>query len=117
MIRPILDHSFHNTSQSWFFTGHYRAENAHVILRVSIRQNAYLEQSYARVEAFDTVHNQWNEIASIPAKETASCSVSYVQNDLSAGDKILFQQDARKLLNLADVILQESAATALPKAA
>jgi hypothetical protein len=117
MLKPAVAPCFSNSSQSWHYTSHWHAVTRDVMLRVSIRRNAYDEQSFARVEAFDKTKNEWNTIGSVPFTSTACQEVSYVMRSLTPGQKALFERDAKRLLDLAMVIIQEPGAPKMPLAA
>ena len=80
--------------QSWWFQGTWRT--AGVVVRVSIRRNAYDEQSWARAEIFSPAALAWNLVASRTIKECRCKGVSYLQATVSAVD---FSADAAALVD------------------
>lgn len=85
-------------------TVHYRATYAFdkVALRVRIERNAYDHQSFAKVDAFDSRANRWNEIVDWPIRFCNAAQVSYTARGSSVED---FAQDDASLLAEAKAIL------------
>lgn len=116
MTKTAINPIAYNTDQSWNYQVHFLTGNG-VMLRISIRRNAYDNQSHARVEAFDGAGLKWNPLGSIPFETCACKTISYVQKQLTGSDMVLFEQDADRLLQMALVILQDSAAKRIPLSA
>jgi hypothetical protein len=92
----IVSEDFSNRGQSWTFNGIYRAGQGSAILRVEIRDNAYKEQSYAKIESWGS--ESWRFFTSLPVEEWYELTPSYTQKSLRPGDREQFLFLAGELL-------------------
>ena len=77
--------------QAWNYEGHVR--NDEHSLRVTIRRNAFDEQSWARVHRWDGT--QWQLVLNKPICHCHCKTLSYVQPNVKVAD---FKKDTEELL-------------------
>jgi len=94
----LIQKNLYNQNQSWNYLEIIEDTHGNR-LRISVRRNAYEEQSHAKVERWDG--NQWQFVTSIPITECACYDISYVTKD---PDQTLFEQDAVMLRLYAEAI-------------
>ena len=92
--KPISERVY-NQDQSWYFERTVTVTNSDVIikLRVSIRRNAYNDQSYARVDQWTATG--WERVIDAPIMECDCSAISYTDNKPAT---CLFKDDADRLL-------------------
>ena len=90
-VNPIISTKVFNESQSWHFVQIVKM-GGHK-LRVTIRRNAYDEQSFARAARWDGV--QWHTVVSDPITACVCRTISYVDRAVLAS---AFAADAERLL-------------------
>lgn len=101
MARPkpkLISERCYNQDQSWYFERTVKVKNEfnERSLRVTIRRNAYDNQSYARVDVWDTSKNVWNRVVNAPITECECKRISYVDNHISI---TVFGTDYSRLLD------------------
>jgi hypothetical protein len=89
---------FTNRSQSWCFEGIYR--NSSTLARVTVRSNAYDDQSHAKVEVWN--QHGWSHFTSLPTEKWYPSMPSYTK-------KALDGEDHKKFLNVRDLLLSKLA--------
>ena len=99
MKRPIklISQRCYYQDQSWYFerTVSLREGTTKSIkLKVSIRRNAYDNQSYARVYMWDGT--KWNQVVNSPITECVCKIISYVNLNITV---VHFEDDYTRLLN------------------
>ncbi|MFA7523703.1 MAG: hypothetical protein WCY71_12330 [Halothiobacillaceae bacterium] len=101
-VKNLDEVNFYNSQQSWFAQQHYELNGFKV--RVTIKRNAYDDQSSAIAQVLDAKTPKWNTIASIPHPQMKS-NGSYVIKSLSATQQATFKQDILTLINKAKMLL------------
>lgn len=86
----------HNSNQSWYLDEILEIKGKR--LHVEIRKNAYVIQSYGKIELWDG--NKWNGVHSVPG-ELLKTSASYVQKGITCSS---FQDDRAELLRVAKLV-------------
>lgn len=78
------------------FAGVYRAGRGSAVLRVAIRQDAYAQQSYARISSWGI--GGWQFHSELPVEEWRDLLPSYVKRELGFEDHNQFRWLAGELL-------------------
>lgn len=93
----IISEDYSNRGQSWTLNGVYRVGNGSAILHVEIRDNAYQEQSYAKIESWGA--EGWRFFTSLPVEEWYDLLPSYTKKGLDKLDREQFLFLANELLS------------------
>lgn len=92
-VSKTISERCHNKEQSWFYERIEKVDQSR--LRVSIRRNAYDDQSYVRGYVFDPGNIKWNLIVDLPFQSAACKRVNYTDEYITIGD---FAPDAENVL-------------------